>query len=175
MYEHLFPDDKIDHLYSSRDLYLHPTESFITYANRLDIENSLIVDLQGTGESCYHFFHSINRVPNYYTLVDSDRQRRSFLNKSHVVRWDDNFTDKIEKLNYSTKGRVVDVGMRMPVNENFIPYIEIQHKCFNKALEILNMGFDLSLGTDYKSGIIVLLRQIEKGLKIEGVVRHNET
>jgi len=175
LYSSLFPDDKIEHLYTSRDLYLHPTESFITYTNHLDVENSLIIDLQGTGESCYHFFHSINRVPSYYTLIDSDREHRAFINKSYVVRWIDNFTDKIEKLNYSTEGRVIDVGMRAEVNPDSIPYINIYHNCFKKALDMLDMKFDLDLTTDYKSGIIILLRQIEKKLKVEGVIRHDET
>lgn len=157
---------------TSRDLYLNPTKEFIDYVKELYTDNSLIVDMQGTGKTCIEFFNKLGITPNYFTVVYSDLD--TTYNVEHIAKRVEGFTDKIEKLNYVNLGKSVDAYIRSPWTHNF--YIEKQEQAVDKAVEFLSMGFKVDDLDNEKlvSLIKFLLKEVEKNCVISRYVNHEE-
>lgn len=180
-FRQLFPNVDSRKFYTSRALYENPTDNFKEYVKRTYTTNSLIIDMQGTGISCYRFFESMQLPkPNYFTIVYSDMGE--LYKPRHIAFRGNGFTDVIERLNYDNIGKTIDIDLDLdyPIRDNFapVPAIEVQHKAIDNALFYLKRGFDvfrtqdkntLNLLTDT---ILELLYKMEWNCEICKQVNH---
>lgn len=177
----LFPNVESRKFYTSRNLYENPTENFKEYVLRTYDNQSIIIDLQGTGKTCARFFNSVGlRTPNYFTVVNSDLDE--IFNFPYLVHRRNGFTDVVERLNYDNVGRTVDIDLDLdyPVRDNFATYpvIETQHRAIENALFYLKRGFnvyDIS-PTEIPNNVVDLialyLSRMEEGCEICKYVNH---
>lgn len=169
----LYPNIKIDKLYSNRELYTNPTANFRRYTDALVGNcNPLVVDMQGTGNTFINYFTNLN-VNNYLPVVYSDLESRH--NFTHLAHRSLGISDKIERINYSPFSSTKDIG-----NDGVAiayphcnKYISIQQQAQSIALGIIMDGFALERSYN-KDVLIWLLMKLEATCKICGVVNHEE-
>jgi predicted HAD superfamily hydrolase len=70
IFNKLFPQYEQITFNSSRIIYENPSEDYINYVKSIYTDNSIIVDLQGSGKSIFNFFEKyINIKPNVVYLI----------------------------------------------------------------------------------------------------------
>lgn len=178
MHKKMYPIDRVYPFYTNRKLYNNPTDGFRDYVKRNYTQDSLIVDLQGTGDTCFKFFDSLGIKPNYLVLVDADREHKRRDTKKSLASFDTGISDKIERLNYDVNGRLKDVVWNSPVFEqptSHVNLIKIQHDAVDCAMKFLDKGFRV----DYEDSRVIkainyLLKKLEDNPGINRVVPHEE-
>ena len=146
IFHRLFPEIDAKRFSACRNLYNYPTANFIKYVGTIVSPKALIVDLQSSGRTIFNFFNKyIKFAPNFFTAVWCD------LEKTHPVYYLfhmlDGYTDKIEKLNYSNVGKLLDVKDGYPIREPRIEserkFIDIQIQAVQETCCLLDSGFEV--------------------------------
>jgi len=172
IFDTLFPNQDSHILYTSREAYNNNTESFSEYVLDNLQNHPLIVDLQGSGETCYNFFRKHNIEPLYFAVVDSGLSDLYHVNS--IVRRVNGFSDKIEKINYANVGRTFDYKDGSPVQFPFEnnQFVELQENTVASAAAFLKKGFDVGvIGTPEKL-VRYALRKLEQRCVAEEFIKH---
>lgn len=174
IYKSLYPnDDRVVLFHTSRLMYYKPSSSYLEYTKSNLIENSLVIDLQGSGNSFNHFCTQTNTNSNLFLVVDFGN---SMNNKQSLFDLNAyKFSDKIERVNYSTLGHLIDY-QNHPIREKCeYPenYIQIFIDCINLASNLITEGFKLT-NNNLKEGIQYVLSEMENGLIISSLVNHKD-
>jgi hypothetical protein len=163
--------------YTSRQMYRNPTDNFNKYIDEVVNDNSIIIDLQGTGKTCREYFKTRNKKVTYFTVVNSNRGETDI---ERLVEGTNGYTDTIEKLNYVLVGMVVDVdkingtwfAKRDPILNN--SFTSIQRDYHLILMKYLNMEFIIE--TEFNLEVFkYFLTYAEKNCKICHLVRHEDT
>jgi hypothetical protein len=133
VFRQLFPEYDSIYFHSSRFTYRFASPSYVAYVQSLYTDDTLIVDVQGTGLTCENFFAKhFHRKPDYLAIVSSE---------SHAILQQYSiFFEGIEMLNYDTCGTLYDVQEGKPLRcepEYPLKYVAAMHKCLAKCLELL--------------------------------------
>jgi hypothetical protein len=112
VFNKLYPDVPTETFYASRQLYLHPTESFIEYARAAAAQpGALFVDLQGTGKSVRAFERATGlSLPYLYCTAPHNCP----VEVDHLY-FGRNTGTELEVMNYDLEGRVIDVRGGQPI------------------------------------------------------------
>jgi len=128
---------------------MNPSKSFIGYVQKEYTDNSLIVDVQGTGNSCEAFFQKhLNKQPSYLAIVNTGKKHHAILSfkKSPEGEQDNKGTNNpvlgsdIEKINADLVGALYDVKDNEPLRadpEYDVRWIHPSHMCIEKCVELL--------------------------------------
>lgn len=149
----LYPGKNTEKFFSSRKLYYNPTDSFREYTSEIYTDEAVIIDLQGTGDSCFSYF----KRPRYFTLVNSDLNDKNKI--AYLVHRRDGYSDRIERLNYYEYSYedVIKIGDRWtmlhPKPTNSFDIIQKQRLAFEKALVFIKDGF--SVETDFNEKLLI--------------------
>jgi FMN phosphatase YigB (HAD superfamily) len=177
MFKVLYPDLDAQEFISSRFILNNPSKDFKEYVKDIDVENSLVVDLQGTGKSYNNFFGNVN---NYFTLIYSDLDNK--LPARYLFHRSAGFSDKIEKLNYFEETVYTDVykkssgiwvGINNGVNLKYRDLIKAQRLAIAKGIEFISNGFDIEDRLDVDL-IADFLRYLESNCEVCKHINHEE-
>lgn len=130
VFKTLHPNYESIYFYSSRLAYKNPSNDYIDYVKNLYNQNSLILDGQGTGKTCFEFFNkNFNITPNYIPIVGANTDNPNIgLSTGH---W-----DYIEFLNYAPHGSLESFTNKEP---KFIP-IEYDPNILKPILECIDQA-----------------------------------
>lgn len=174
IYNSLYPNDNRGVLFqTSRLMYYKPSSSYLEYTKNLMDEDSLIIDLQGSGNS-FNYFSYHNKInSNLFLVVDFGEKLD---NKQSLFDLNEyKFSDKIERVNYSTLGHLVGYE-ESPIREKCeYPqnYIQIYLDCINLTSKLISEGFKIS-NDNLKDSIQYILKSMEGGLVISSLVNHKD-
>lgn len=159
LFDILYPEIKSETFYSSRALYLFPTEDYKNYCRNTLTPDSLVVDFQGTGQSFTTLASNLNVEPwyllvnwNFVNHLSYSKERLQNYKKKIIIREKTFFDDTIEKLNIDLVGTYFDYK-----NEKAISYtyeydtkiISAFHKCFDVFASIINT-YDIEVIKQYE-------------------------
>lgn len=132
IFKTLFPKYESIYFYSSRLVYSNPSTAYIKYVKDLYSENTVIVDGQGTGNSCRKFFSNhLNTQPCLIPIVG--------IIPNHIAI-SYRFGDKIEFINYASHGSIYDYTEEGP---QFLPLeydvesVSPAYACVQKCITLL--------------------------------------
>lgn len=168
LYPHL--KEKCHIFHTSRKMYYLPNKEYVQYCKEM-MNDSLVVDLQGSGKS-FKFFCDNNHINStLLTVVDTGI---SFENKLGVFNFKDHgLTDKIEKINYAPYGTLIDfkqsdVRAAPEYDINFlVPYNMVLFEANN----LLKKGFNI-LNKNNEILMLELLKYLETDCVIEKIIQH---
>lgn len=156
VFSHLYNNIPSYKFYSNRKLYSNPTKSFMKYTEELVDSEALIIDLQGTGDTCFSYF----KDPNFFTAVYSDLDNKHQV--ISLVHRKEGFSDKIERVNYYEYPSYSDVikvdGEWSGVSNSksqYFSYIIAQRLSIKKCIDFIDKGlsvekkYDMSLFRDF--------------------------
>jgi len=131
----LYPDIESKVFWASRQVYTHPTPTYLDYARQEITPDSLVVDLHGTGASLQRFRESSGLEIHAVVVVGlCGGQRRRLM---HATTLTDAVAvadgTSIEVCNYDTGGRVVDVTPSGPVRDR-VEYDAARVQVFHDAV-----------------------------------------
>lgn len=172
MFINLYPQfkDKCRIFHTSRKMYYLPTEHYVTYAKQL-MNNSLVIDLQGTGNSFKHFCENNNINSELLIAIDTGEQmsnKKSVLNAKQC-----GLTDKIEKINYAPYGTLVDYTQKdvrlEPEYDTslLVPY----NRVLNEAVKLINNNFKIT-NENNDQLMLELLKSLETDCTIQRIIQH---
>lgn len=166
LFRKLYPQYESIYFFSSRFLYSFPTPGFIEYIKSVYSDDALIVDVQGTGESCALFFQNAFKIcPTHLLIISAGKNHHA------IVRKKTGF-DGVEKMNYDLVGALYDVqnGKAMRANPEYpLKWIYPSHACVEKCVELIS-GFNL--GPFDKRVVDWAASSMEEGLTLDKYVEH---
>jgi len=136
LFKTLYPNYDSIYFHASRWLYDKPSSSFTEYVRNLYVDNTVIVDLHGTGSHCIRFFNkNLKKFPNYLIAINVGK------NKCHgILRKEGRDYFHAEMLNYDVVGALYDMQdaqpLRAPLEYN-IRYVHPSHACLQNCIELL--------------------------------------
>jgi predicted HAD superfamily hydrolase len=126
--------DSVD-FHASRYTYQFPSASYIDYVKNIYNEESVIVDVHGSGRTCEEFFHKhLDKNLTYLSILCPEK-------KHHAIWRVNELQQEIEKLNYDLSGTLYDVHEGVPCRvapEYNLDYVQAAHSCMRKCLEVLD-------------------------------------
>lgn len=129
----LFPKYESIYFYSSRLVYLNPSPAYIEYVRDFYSEHTVIVDGQGTGNSCRDFFlNQFNTNPCLIPIV-------GLIPNHPAIAY--RFGDHIEFINFASHGSLYDYtedGPKFLPLEYDIESVRPAYACVRKCLKIIN-------------------------------------
>lgn len=147
LYTRIFPKDNVDIFFSSRKCYYNPSENYHKYIRKTIPNNTLVVDMQGSGNSFNHYFRKTIRRDDVSLL---------FLNNKIIS----NPPDVFEFFNRVRFGTCIDVYNNLPVVLE-LEYPEYIVYPIEKAVSIALIFLDTNL-----SNIKVNLSCLQKYITI---------
>lgn len=144
IYKALFPEYESVYFYSSRLAYANPSKVYIEYVKDLYSEDTVIVDGQGTGNSCRQFFRAhFDTKPCLIPIVGEIPNQKAITYR---------FGDRIEFLNYASHGSLYDYTEEGPQFlaleydvEDVLPAYACVQECVELAGEYQFEPFDQML------------------------------
>lgn len=131
IYRALFPKYESIYFYSSRLVYSNPSKAYIEYVKDLYSENTVIVDGQGTGNSCREFFNHLNTNSCLIPIVG--------LIPNHIaIAY--RFGDHIELINYASHGSLygyTEDGPQFLPLEYDIESVSPAYACIQKCIALI--------------------------------------
>lgn len=170
----IFPElsEKVIYFDSSRKMYYEPTEEYIKYASNL-MENSIVIDLQGSGKSFKYFCEKNNIKSNYFVVIDTGED---FKNKINIFKYrDTNFSDKIERINYAPYGSLVSYK-KYAIRENpeyDVSLLEPYEKVIQECIKLINLKFYLN-SDNMRDTLFFILSELEKNIFINKFIIHKD-
>lgn len=163
----LFPNYESIYYHTSRHTYFFPSTSFIEYVRSVYHEETVIVDLCGSGESVDQFFKKhLGIKPATLYLLGCKRRRPA------VFSFQEPTFDIIEQLNYDLVGALFDVEKGIPKRapvEYDINFVIPSHACIKKAVSFLpnfqSDPFDVRV-------VKKLMRVMSQGIHIAKCMNH---
>ncbi|MBI3508812.1 MAG: hypothetical protein HY069_04195 [Chlamydiia bacterium] len=166
IFQALFPQYESHSFHSSRHVYMHPSPAYIEYVKSLYSEEALIVDCDGEGRTCRHFFrHHIGVKPTHLSIVKVERGLHSVLRYPRVC-------DAVEKINYDLSGTLYayqEGPLRCPV-EYDVQFVQPSHDCVVKCVELLPR---YALGSFDRKVVRWAVKTMEKGLSVDQHISHS--
>lgn len=140
----LFPEVERHTFYCSRALYFNPTTDYIRYAKKLIDDDTLIVDIHGTGASLIAFIQGgLSVKPRILMIsVSNSGEEIKKYGKGHLFI--DGIGDNLERLNVDKVGTYFDFVGDTPIhqhNELDESKVKVLHDCFEKSIEIMERYF----------------------------------
>lgn len=169
----LYPqfDKKSIEFHSSRKMFYNPTPEYKRYCQR-NFKNSLVVDLQGTGESFKSFLNT-NKYQDTYLLMVIDAGELFEKKISIFNAKEDKMSCNIEKINYDKKGTLVDFG-ELPIRSEIeydVDIVEPYFEVINRACNVIREGFSIE-NKESKSILSMLLLELDKKIQISKFIKH---
>lgn len=148
LFEKMFPQYETIYFHTSRHVYLNPSSSYIEYARSVYSEDCVIVDGQGSGDTCLNFFKNhLQCKPTYLALVNVDLLQFRHASEDilkipryGIVKTSDGYSNKIEKINTDLVGTLKDFRDGKPIRiepEYDLKFVLPSHKCIEKCVELL--------------------------------------
>jgi FMN phosphatase YigB (HAD superfamily) len=175
------PEIKAEEFYTSRKCYWSNSQSYEEYARHmLGIDDPLIIDLHGSGNSPDHFFLRFGKKPNSFTVVQTrqlgdppklwrkyiiDRTFTEMFAQKDGIMWD------IENTNLDEVGSVMDVRDGKPIRAPLryrTEMVKVQHAAVSEAVRLLEQGFDIRPTTVSEEGIRTTITGLLKILGRDG-------
>lgn len=146
VFQEMFPQYKSIYFHSSRYTYRHPSDSYIEYVRSMYTDDCIIVDGQGSGNTCIEFFSQhLHLHPTYLAIVHWDTapgyNSSPELLRYGIVKVSEGWADEIEYLNNdyvgSLKGFENGTPIRLPC-EFPVKYVDASHFCMKVFRKILH-------------------------------------
>lgn len=174
----LYKNVPCDLFYISRDSLNKNFEGVVKYVDSVLEDDVLVVDMQGTGLTLSSFLerNDIKKKITLFTVVDSLLENKKLnFNKINLFSRRNGYTDVLERVNYVTSGKVLDIINNFPVFDTkvsnlFIKSIEYANK---QAVTALRNGF--AVEKDYIYSILkIFVDNIEHNCQISKFVNHDK-
>lgn len=144
----LYPQIESETFFSSRALYLFPTDDYVSYCKEKLTPSAAVIDFQGTGQSFKKLISELNLDPWYVLVNWNSRDKlpysKTYLhdyNKKIIIRQKNFFDDAIEKLNIDINGTYFDyycgqaISYKYEYDKNIIRPL---HECFELFVSIID-------------------------------------
>jgi len=174
VFEQLFPNYKIIKFHSSRLIYKNPSKDYVEYVKSVYHNKSIIIDLQGSGNSVQAFFdNNMNIKLNIIYLILFIKQD----NFNYVIN--DMRGDNIENINYDIEGTLLDFTNNSPIRDNLeysVEFIKPSHEAIKIACEnIKSYNIHLNQNKDEIIKILdILLFKLKDNLLLNNYVIHKQ-
>lgn len=148
LFNKLYPDIPTKTFYSSRALYLFPTDDYMAYCRDNLLPDVVVIDFQGTGQSFKTLVSALSVDPwyllvnwNYKNKLPYSKQYLHDYNKKIIIREKNFFDDAIEKLNIDLVGTYFDFINNQPISYQYeydTNIIKSFHECFRYFISLLH-------------------------------------
>jgi len=137
LFRALYPEYESIYFHTSRAVYSAASPSFVAYVRGLYTEESVIVDLYGSGNSCSRFFlQHLHLFPCYLSVFNRESKQHHAIIREFLEDY-----SAIERLSYDVVGVLYDVQgdqfLRADL-EYDLRYIYPNHACIQRCTEILS-------------------------------------
>lgn len=162
LFNELYPEIPAQTLYSSRALYLFPTDDYVVYCHDNLRPDAIVIDFQGTGQSFKTLVSQLNLDPWYFLVNWNSRNKLAYskeylhdYNKKIILREKNFFDDAIEKLNVDLVGTYFDFTDNQPISYKYEydpNIIKSFHECFDFFVsELQQQNIDLLKTYDWNN------------------------
>jgi len=148
----LYPQYDSIYFHTSRFTYSNPSPSFIDYVRNLYTNDSVIVDVFGSGKTCGNFFTKYVKLKLFYLAIVnlSNKHHTIYSHQKEVRKTRSSTCEKrpplvfygadLEKINADLVGALYDVQDGKPLRadpEYDLKWIQPSHLCIAKCVELL--------------------------------------
>lgn len=140
LFKTLYPQYESIYFHASRHTYALPSKSYLEYVQSLYTQDSLIVDVHSSGNSCKDFFKKhFGKDPTFLAAIKRSKTQHGII-RTKVI------SVTIEQINYDIVGALYDVQDGIPLRsppEYDLRYVYPSHLCIKKCTELLSQ-FNIS-------------------------------